>query len=91
MSFADRTLSCRDCGTQFVFSSREQEFYQSKGFENEPARCPDCRQARKSGRRPADREMTAVTCAGCGVNTEVPFKPTGTKPVYCRDCFNARA
>ncbi|HEU4753795.1 MAG TPA: zinc-ribbon domain containing protein [Armatimonadota bacterium] len=88
MAFADRTLTCRDCGTSFVFSTREQEFYQSKGFENDPARCPDCRNARKSGRSP--REMTEVVCAGCGVTTEVPFKPTGTKPVYCRDCFSAR-
>jgi CxxC-x17-CxxC domain-containing protein len=90
MSLVDRTLACRDCGTQFVFSTREQEFYQSKGFENDPARCPECRTARKTGRR-STREMTAVTCASCGVTTEVPFKPTGTKPVYCRDCFSARA
>ena len=90
MSSADRTLTCRDCGQSFVFTAREQEFYQTKGFENDPARCPECRQARKMGRR-GDREMTEVVCAGCGVTTEVPFKPTGTKPVYCRDCFNARA
>jgi len=90
MSLVDRTLTCRDCGAQFVFSAREQEFYQSKGFENEPARCPECRQARKTTRR-GSSEMTEVVCAGCGVTTEVPFKPTGTKPVYCRDCFNTRS
>ena len=32
-------------------------------------------------------ELTSVTCAACGKKTEVPFKPTGDKPVYCRDCF----
>jgi len=90
MSMADRTLACKECGASFVFSAREQEFYQSKGFENDPARCPECRTARKAGRR-GSREMTEVTCAGCGVTTEVPFKPTGTKPVYCRDCFSARS
>ncbi len=91
MSLVDRSLACRDCGVSFVFSAREQEFYQSKGFENEPTRCPECRQARKAGRGgPGGREMTQVVCAGCGVTTEVPFKPTGTKPVYCRDCFNTR-
>ena len=47
MTFADRSLTCRDCGTPFNFSAREQEFYSTKGFENEPARCPDCRAARK--------------------------------------------
>ena len=47
MSFSDRTLTCRDCGQQFVFTAGEQEFYQSRGLTNDPGRCPDCRQARK--------------------------------------------
>lgn len=33
------------------------------------------------------REMTKVTCSNCGKETEVPFKPTGDRPVYCRECF----
>jgi CxxC-x17-CxxC domain-containing protein len=49
MSYADKTLTCRDCGTQFVFTAGEQEFYAQKGFTNEPTRCPACRQARKQG------------------------------------------
>jgi CxxC-x17-CxxC domain-containing protein len=49
MSYADKTLTCRDCGTQFVFTAGEQEFYAQKGFTNEPTRCPPCRQARKQG------------------------------------------
>lgn len=48
MSFADKTITCRDCGMDFVFTSGEQEFYASKGFVNEPTRCPSCRQARKA-------------------------------------------
>src|SRR5262245_1944668 len=51
MSYADKTLTCRDCGTQFVFTAGEQEFYAQKGFTNEPGRCPACRQSRKSGGR----------------------------------------
>ena len=47
MSYADKTLTCRDCGTQFVFTAGEQEFYAQKGFTNEPGRCPSCRQSRK--------------------------------------------
>ena len=50
MSFLDKTLTCRDCGRQFVFSSGEQQFYQSRGLTNEPGRCPECRRARKSAR-----------------------------------------
>src|SRR6266498_5113177 len=49
MSYADKTLTCRDCGTQFVFTAGEQEFSAQKGFTNEPTRCPSCRQARKQG------------------------------------------
>ena len=49
MSYADKTLTCRDCGTQFVFTAGEQEFYAQKGFSNEPTRCTSCRQARKQG------------------------------------------
>lgn len=47
MAQADKTLTCRDCGTQFVFTQGEQEFYASKGLTNQPSRCPDCRAARK--------------------------------------------
>jgi len=45
------------------------------------------------GRRNFDsgpREMHEVTCAECGKQTEVPFKPDGTRPVYCRDCYQKR-
>src|SRR5258707_11696755 len=46
---ADTTLTCRDCGQAFTFTSGEQDFYASRGF-SEPSRCPDCRAARKSQR-----------------------------------------
>lgn len=90
MSFQDKTLQCADCGMSFTFTAEEQEFYQSKGFENEPKRCPDCRRARKaqrSGGYGAPREMFPVICAECGKETEVPFQPRGDRPVYCSDCF----
>ena len=48
MSYADKTITCRDCGTDFVFTAGEQEFYAQKGFTNEPTRCPSCRQQRKA-------------------------------------------
>ena len=50
MSFADKTLTCRDCGQPFTFTAGEQEFYAEKGFTNEPTRCPDCRRANKARR-----------------------------------------
>jgi CxxC-x17-CxxC domain-containing protein len=50
MSFSDKTLTCRDCGTEFTFTAGEQEFYAQKGFDNEPTRCQNCRRARKQQR-----------------------------------------
>lgn len=125
--FADKNLTCRDCGKQFTFTAGEQEFYQSRGF-SAPTRCADCRAARKasqgsggsygsrsdSGRSSygsssggygssrssssrggssdyqgggATKPMFKVTCANCGVETEVPFEPRSGRPVYCRDCY----
>lgn len=36
------------------------------------------------------REMHDATCADCGKATQVPFRPTEGRPVYCRDCFSKR-
>jgi CxxC-x17-CxxC domain-containing protein len=44
----DKTLTCRDCNGEFVFTTSEQEFFAQKGFTNEPSRCPECRAARKA-------------------------------------------
>lgn len=43
----DKKLICKDCGSEFIFTVGEQEFYKEKGFENEPTRCASCRKARK--------------------------------------------
>jgi len=51
IQMADKTLVCKDCGKEFVFTEGEQAFYKEKGFENEPQRCPDCRKARKAQNR----------------------------------------
>ncbi len=86
----DKTLQCRECGQDFVFSASEQEFYDEKGFTNEPGRCPACRQARKQRMGGGPREMFPATCAECGKETEVPFRPSMDRPVYCRDCFDSK-
>ena len=92
MVFQDKSIQCSDCGATFTFSAEEQEFYQTKGFTNEPKRCPECRQARKSQRYGSNnygspRQMFPVVCAECGKETEVPFEPRGDRPVYCSDCY----
>jgi CxxC-x17-CxxC domain-containing protein len=193
----DKILTCKDCGDEFIFTIREQDFYSQKGFEHDPARCSSCRSARKrdrgngamngnnagygnsmggnyngglSGgyynpapRQPAgnryangggnygrsnnygnqhsggynngnhvgygnnggynrgggnygnsgggnygnnfggnrmnsgnyadqgqERRMYPITCANCGVQTEVPFAPRQGVPVFCRTCYNTQ-
>lgn len=54
--YEDKTLVCKECGNEFVFTAGEQEFYAEKGFVNEPQRCKACRQARKNAAKPA-REL----------------------------------
>jgi hypothetical protein len=86
-TFNDKSLNCADCGQEFVFSKNEQAFYAERGFTNEPKRCKNCRDKRKTARDGngggggRDRQMVSVTCDSCGV---------GGKPVYCRDCYNQR-
>jgi CxxC-x17-CxxC domain-containing protein len=86
MEFQDKQLTCEDCGNEFTFTAGEQEFYQEKGFDNEPRRCPDCREKRKMERR-SQRVETPITCSECGKEDTVPFVPTEGRPVLCRDCF----
>ncbi len=47
--YADKVLTCADCGQEFVFTGREQEFYATRGF-SEPRRCGSCRASRKAAR-----------------------------------------
>jgi CxxC-x17-CxxC domain-containing protein len=96
MSFQNKTLKCSDCGNTFTFSAEEQELFQSRGYTNEPKRCPECRQARKSERYrnrgnsygyTPRRQLFPAVCAECGKETEVPFEPREGRPVYCTDCY----
>ncbi|CCJ34401.1 zinc-ribbon domain-containing protein [Caloramator australicus] len=52
---ADKSIICKDCGKEFIFTEGEQKFYKEKGFENDPVRCPKCRKAKKQERRPSAR------------------------------------
>lgn len=97
MSFEEKTLQCADCGESFAFTVEEQEFFQSKGFTNEPKRCNPCRQSRKAQRGGGNfgggsygggqRRMYPAVCATCGKDTEVPFEPRDGRPVYCSNCY----
>jgi CxxC-x17-CxxC domain-containing protein len=100
---SDKIIKCRDCGEEFVFTAGEQAFYKERGFQHEPTRCRRCRDEKKrqatgvpssggmsaSPMGSATREFHEAVCSSCGVTTQVPFKPTAGKPVYCRDCFQS--
>jgi CxxC-x17-CxxC domain-containing protein len=49
--YTDERLTCTDCGAEFTFSAGEQQFFATKGFQNKPNRCPECRTARKNARQ----------------------------------------
>ena len=90
MALEDKTLTCRECGQEFTFTVGEQEFYVSRGLQNEPRRCPECRVARRrerSGGYGEPRRTYSAVCAECGVETTVPFEPTQGRPVYCKECY----
>ena len=100
MTYQDKSITCADCGKPFTFSAGEQESFASRGYTNEPKRCPECRQARKAtlgggsagssrgGFGSGPREMFAAVCSQCGKETQVPFQPRGDRPVYCSDCYS---
>lgn len=97
MSYQDKSIQCSDCGITFTFSADEQEQFASRGYTNEPKRCPQCRQTRKAqqngnssyGNRTGSvsRQMFPAKCSECGKDTEVPFQPRNDRPVYCSDCY----
>ena len=99
--YQDKTLNCLDCRAEFTFSADDQQYHAEKGYTNEPKRCPSCRAGRRlsgggssygsgyrSGFGGGQREMHPAVCAQCGKQTQVPFRPSGTRPVYCSDCFS---
>lgn len=84
--YEDKTLVCKDCGAEFIFTAGEQEFYAEKGFRNEPTRCKDCRIAKKNSLKQS-REKFEIVCAECGRVDMVPFEPRHDRPVYCSECY----
>ena len=86
--YTDKTLKCKDCGEEFVFTAGEQEFYAERGFKNEPQRCKACRDARKNAVKSL-RELFTTTCANCGKEAKVPFQPSDDRPIYCSECYAA--
>ncbi len=91
----DVNLTCAKCGSHI-----SQLPFQPSG--DRPVYCSDCNRAFRQTRGPSaggnmrssgPRQMYDVnlTCASCGTGiTQLPFQPSGDKPVYCRSCLQAR-
>ena len=96
MEFQNKWIDCVNCGKSFVFSKRDQKYYRDQGYNNEPKRCRECRALLKRQKQVTidangvERELFKSQCVACGRVTYVPFKPTGVKPIYCRDCLVAK-
>jgi CxxC-x17-CxxC domain-containing protein len=50
VTYADRTLTCVDCGSEFIHSADDQQYYVEKGFSSDPKRCVSCRASRRAAR-----------------------------------------
>ncbi|MGE0455526.1 MAG: zinc-ribbon domain containing protein [Vicinamibacteria bacterium] len=92
MEYRDKELVCVECSQPFVWTAGEQLFYADRNFKNEPKRCKDCKAKRGARGQGGGRErsFTQAQCSDCGKPTTVPFKPTQGRPVYCKECFDAR-
>lgn len=88
--YEDKTIICKDCGQEFIFTAGEQEFYAEHGFQNEPQRCKTCRNAKRSNGSHGNntRPMFDAVCSECGEPCKVPFEPKSDHPIYCRECYS---
>lgn len=88
MEFQDKTLNCKDCGSEFTWTAGEQKFFADKGLQNPPSRCKDCRNKAREAK--ANRPVFAITCKECGKQGEVPFQPRDPNDVLCAECFSKK-
>src|SRR5437773_1977666 len=83
-SYQDKVLTCKDCGTEFVFTAGEQEFFASRGLMHPPGRCASCRASRKS-RMGGDSPSTSSFSTGDG-----GYRPARIQremhPAVCSNC-----
>lgn len=86
--YTDKSLTCVDCCSNFLFSAGEQSYFNLKGLTNEPKRCASCRVLYRAKRQGKGPESTSeVICADCGDTARVAFRPNGDRPVYCTRCY----
>jgi CxxC-x17-CxxC domain-containing protein len=60
----------------------------SARFGNNNSHRPDSSRAGFGGRRSGETQLFDAICSKCGNKCQVPFRPTGQKPVYCNACYS---
>ena len=65
-----------------------EKSYSQKPFRN--FNHPHRHDRGRQGNGPRERNYTRVICADCKKECEIPFKPSGDRPVYCKECFSKR-
>jgi CxxC-x17-CxxC domain-containing protein len=60
VTYTDRTLTCVDCGVEFIHSAADQEYYVEKSFVSDPKRCTSCRASRRAARDPQDDDLRSI-------------------------------
>src|SRR5215218_1608543 len=86
---SDQTLTCRDCGQQFVFTAGEQAFYTERGF-SPPMRCTPCRAKRKADRNSSGGGYDSAGYDGNGGgNGGYSSGPRQLYPAVCSNCGRA--
>lgn len=82
--FAGKSVYCNDCFRKDGDFDSDRGGRDSGKFDKRDSGRPNFRDRDRD-----DRPMHQATCAECGEKCEVPFRPNGEKPVYCRDCFGS--
>ena len=96
--YSDKTLTCADCGQEFVFTASEQDFYAQRGF-TEPRRCPSCRASRKAARNAesggssygvygASGGYSAGGYGGAGGGGGGGYRDRGPREMFAATCSN---
>ena len=84
MTYVDRTLTCVDCGSEFIHSADDQRYYSEKGFASDPKRCVSCRASRRAAR---DTGYSASDLGGPrGYERSAPTREYFA--VLCSECGN---
>ncbi len=94
--FEDKTIVCKDCGNEFVWTAGEQQFFAERGLTNQPVRCKDCRSNRNST-EPSEDDKTIV-CKDCenefvwtaGEQKFFAERGLTNQPVRCKPCRNKK-